>query len=69
MHPSPHAQSFRTRITDLFGIRHPLLLGGMHILGESGLVAAVVNAGMGFITARSFRRPTHCERTCAVATR
>lgn len=58
MHPSPHAQSFRTRITDLFGIRHPLLLGGMHILGESGLVAAVVNAGgMGFITARSFPSP------------
>ena len=47
--------SFRTRITDLFGIRHPLLLGGMHHLGESGIVAAVVNAGaMGFITARSF---------------
>ncbi len=48
-------QSFRTRITDCFGIRHPILLGGMHHLGESGIVAAVVNAGaMGFITARSF---------------
>lgn len=47
--------NFRTRITELFGIRHPLLLGGMHHLGESGIVAAVVNAGaMGFITARSF---------------
>ncbi|WP_301541072.1 NAD(P)H-dependent flavin oxidoreductase [Paraburkholderia xenovorans] len=48
-------QRFRTRITDCFGIRHPILLGGMHHLGESGIVAAVVNAGaMGFITARSF---------------
>lgn len=48
-------QCFRTRITDCFGIRHPILLGGMHHLGESGIVAAVVNAGaMGFITARSF---------------
>ncbi len=48
-------QGFRTRITDCFGIRHPILLGGMHHLGESGIVAAVVNAGaMGFITARSF---------------
>src|SRR5882672_2971996 len=46
---------FRTRITELFGIRHPILLGGMHHLGQSGIVAAVVNAGaMGFITARSF---------------
>jgi len=58
MHPSQHAPLFRTRITALFGIRHPLLLGGMHILGESGLMAAVVNAGaMGFITARSFASP------------
>ncbi|CAG2148061.1 NADH:quinone reductase [Cupriavidus yeoncheonensis] len=49
---------FRTRLTDLFDIRHPLLLGGMHHLGESGVVAAVVNAGaMGFITARSFATP------------
>ncbi|HSW17436.1 MAG TPA: nitronate monooxygenase [Ramlibacter sp.] len=47
--------SFRTRITELFGIRHPILLGGMHHLGQSDIVAAVVKAGaMGFITARSF---------------
>jgi len=46
---------FRTRITELFGIQHPILLGGMHHLGQSGIVAAVVNAGaMGFVTARSF---------------
>jgi len=46
---------FRTRLTELFGIRHPVLLGGMHQLGTSGIVAAVVNAGaMGFITARTF---------------
>ena len=48
-------QRFRTRLTECFDIRHPILLGGMHHLGESGIVAAVVNAGaMGFITARSF---------------
>jgi NAD(P)H-dependent flavin oxidoreductase YrpB (nitropropane dioxygenase family) len=47
--------AFRTRITELFGIRHPILLGGMHHLGQSDIVAAVVRAGaMGFITARSF---------------
>ncbi|MBE0592633.1 MAG: nitronate monooxygenase [Gemmatimonadales bacterium] len=45
----------RNRITALFGIDHPVLLGGMHHLGRSGLVAAVVRAGaMGFITPRSF---------------
>ncbi|RZL91508.1 MAG: hypothetical protein EOP82_12585 [Variovorax sp.] len=49
---------FRTRITELFGIRHPILLGGMHHLGQSDVVAAVVNAGaMGCITARSFESP------------
>lgn len=52
---SAAAPVFRTRITELFGIRHPLLLGGLHHLGESTLVAAVVNAGaMGYVTARSF---------------
>lgn len=46
---------FRTRVTELFGIAHPILLGGLHHLGESRIVAAVVNAGaMGYITARSF---------------
>lgn len=46
---------FRNRITELFGIHHPILLGGMHHLGRSGLVAGMVNSGaMGFITPRSF---------------
>jgi nitronate monooxygenase len=46
---------FRTRITELFGIAHPLLCGGMMWLGDGRYVAAVVNAGgMGFITAVSF---------------
>jgi NAD(P)H-dependent flavin oxidoreductase YrpB (nitropropane dioxygenase family) len=47
--------SFQTRITEMFGIRHPILLGGMMWLSDARLVAAVVNAGaMGFITARTF---------------
>jgi nitronate monooxygenase len=42
-------------MTELFGIDHPIFLGGMHHLGLSGIVSAVVNAGaMGFITPRSF---------------
>lgn len=46
---------FRTRITELMGIRHPVLAGGLMWLSDARYVAAVVNAGgMGFITARSF---------------
>lgn len=45
---------YRTRITELLGIRWPLLLGGMMWLSDASLVAAMVQAGgMGFITARS----------------
>ncbi len=42
---------FRTRITDLLGIRHPILCGGMGpAVSDAKYVAAVVNAGgMGFI--------------------
>jgi len=48
-------QIFKTRITDLFGIRHPLICGGLMWLADARYVGAVVNAGgMGFITPRSF---------------
>lgn len=46
---------FRTRITELMGIRHPVLAGGLMWLSDARYVAAMVNAGgMGFMTARSF---------------
>ena len=35
----------RTRVTQLFGIEHPILMGAMGNLGRAGLVAAVSNAG------------------------
>lgn len=48
-------QLFKTRITELFGIRHPILCGGLQWLADARYVAAVVNAGgMGFITCMSF---------------
>jgi NADH:quinone reductase (non-electrogenic) len=51
-------QSFTTPITELFGIRHPLICGGMMWLSNADYVGAVVNAGgMGFITPRSFPTP------------
>lgn len=47
---------FKTRLTELLGIDHPVLLGGMMYLSDATMVAAMVNAGaMGFITARSYR--------------
>ncbi|MET4579149.1 NAD(P)H-dependent flavin oxidoreductase [Ottowia thiooxydans] len=45
-----------TRLTELLGIRWPMLLGGMMWLSDARLVAAMVRAGgMGFLTARSSR--------------
>lgn len=41
----------RTRITDLFGIEHPIIQGGMHMVGYAELAAAVSDAGgLGIIT-------------------
>ena len=41
----------RTRITELFGIEHPIIQGGMHYVGFAELAAAVSNAGgLGIIT-------------------
>ena len=42
----------KTRITDLFGIRRPIIQGGMHFVGLAELAAAVADAGgLGLITA------------------
>jgi NAD(P)H-dependent flavin oxidoreductase YrpB (nitropropane dioxygenase family) len=42
----------KTRITELFGIQHPIVQGGMHFVGLAELAAAVSNAGgLGMITA------------------
>lgn len=50
---------FKTRITELLGIRHPILCGGMGPrVSDADYVAAVVNAGgMGFIVAAGFPDP------------
>ena len=42
----------KTRFTEMFGIEHPIVQGGMQWVGKAPLVAAVANAGgLGFITA------------------
>ena len=41
----------KTRITELFGIEHPIIQGGMHMVGFAEMAAAVSNAGgLGIIT-------------------
>lgn len=41
-----------TRITEMFGIDHPVVCGGMTGLGTAPLISAVANAGaLGFLTA------------------
>ena len=49
----------RTRITELFGIEHPIIQGGMHFVGFAELAAAVSNAGgLGIITGLTQRTAT-----------
>jgi NADH:quinone reductase (non-electrogenic) len=48
----------KTRITQLFGIQHPIIQGGMHFVGLAELASAVSNAGgLGIITALTQRTP------------
>ena len=48
----------KTRITELFGIQHPIIQGGMHFVGFAELAAAVSNAGgLGLITGLTQRTP------------
>jgi nitronate monooxygenase len=48
----------KTRITELLGIEHPIIQGGMHYVGFATLAAAVSNAGgLGIITALTLGTP------------
>lgn len=48
----------RTAITEMFGIQHPIIQGGMHYVGFAELAAAVSNAGgLGIITALTQKTP------------
>ena len=48
-------QVFKTQITEMLGIDHPILCGGMQWISRAEFVAAICNAGaIGFITAESF---------------
>lgn len=48
----------KTKITEMFGIQHPIIQGGMHFVGFAELAAAVSNAGgLGLITGLTQRTP------------
>jgi NAD(P)H-dependent flavin oxidoreductase YrpB (nitropropane dioxygenase family) len=48
----------KTRITELFGIEHPIIQGGMHFVGFAELAAAVSDAGgLGIITGLTQKSP------------
>jgi len=56
--PSQETRTMKTRITELFGIEHPIIQGGMHYVGFAELAAAVSNAGgLGIITGLTQKTP------------
>jgi nitronate monooxygenase len=48
----------KTRITEMFGIEHPIIQGGMHMVGFAEMASAVSNAGgLGIITGLTQKTP------------
>ncbi len=46
----------KTRITEMFGIKYPIICGAMYLIGEPKLTAAISNAGgMGNLTAGNYK--------------
>ncbi|MBR0859233.1 NAD(P)H-dependent flavin oxidoreductase [Bradyrhizobium liaoningense] len=55
--------TFQTRFTELVGIRHPVMQGGMMWVGRAELASAVSNAGgLGVITALTQQTPDDLRR-------
>jgi len=56
----------KTRITELFGIEHPIIQGGMHFVGFAEMAAAVSQAGgLGIITALTQGSPENLAKEIA----
>src|SRR5438045_4785470 len=56
----------KTRFTELVGVEHPIVQGGMQWVGRAELVAAVANAGaLGFITALTQPTPEDLAKEIA----
>ncbi|HEY2977268.1 MAG TPA: nitronate monooxygenase, partial [Burkholderiaceae bacterium] len=53
----------KTRVTELFGIRYPIIQGGMQWVGLAELASAVSNAGgLGLLTALTQQTPDALRR-------
>jgi nitronate monooxygenase len=62
--------ALKTRFTEMFGVEHPIVQGGMQWVGRAELVAAVANAGgLGFITALTQPTPDDLRREIEKARR
>jgi NADH:quinone reductase (non-electrogenic) len=56
----------KTAITEMFGIEHPIIQGGMHFVGFAELASAVSNAGgLGVITGLTQKTPELLAREIA----
>jgi len=56
----------KTRITELFGIQHPVIQGGMHYVGFAEMASAVSNAGgLGIVTALTLPTPDDLAKEIA----
>ena len=56
----------KIRITELFGVEHPIIQGGMQWVGRAELVSAVANAGaLGFITGLTQPTPEDLRKEIA----
>lgn len=56
----------KTRFTETFGIKHPIVQGGMQHVGRAELVSAVANAGaLGFMTALTQPTPEDLRKEIA----
>lgn len=55
--------TLRTRFTELFGVQHPIVQGGMQWVGRAEFVAAICNAGaLGILTALTQPSPEELRR-------
>jgi len=56
----------KTRFTEMFGVAHPIVQGGMQWVGYAELVSAVANAGaLGFLTALTQPTPEALDKEIA----
>src|SRR3979490_2967872 len=62
----PWERHVNTAITEMFGIEHPIIQGGMHFVGFAELASAVSNAGgLGIITGLTQKTPELLAREIA----